>query len=463
MSLPAADTSQEKPILSVSGLGKTYRIFRSPKDRLKQALLDGLARRGLIKRPSRLYSEKVALTDINFDLRRGEALGIIGKNGAGKSTLLQLIAGTLKPTEGSMQLDGTVTSLLELGTGFAPGFTGRENIFIAGQINGHSKAEMEVLEHDVIAFADIGEYIDQPVRTYSSGMMMRLAFAVQTAVKPDLLIVDEAMAVGDISFQAKCMDRMLWLRKQGTAIIFVSHSMSTVSEVCKNALLLDAGKQLCVGCVDYAVNEYHRLLQGGAAIDASRDRSIDGDQLPATEDAREHLNFSDDDFQKNAAYQRIGNGKAKVLNALLLSETGNQQEKFDYGERATLRIIFDVADNVDCIAVAYKIKTVTGTHIIYADTGLYELLDFKFEKGSKYQVDWTFELNLTHGAYVLAVSLGTPTPKIGVRRSWEQLDNIPLCKTFEVNPRATGMVGSTAVWNNDVTINRVSGVSGASE
>jgi len=459
MNTPAKENAQQKPVLVVSGLGKTYRIFRSPKDRLKQAVLDGLSRRGLIKRPPKLYSEKVALKEINFELRRGEALGIVGKNGAGKSTLLQLIAGTLTSTQGSIQLDGSVTSLLELGTGFAPDFTGRENIFIAGQINGHSKAEVETLEHDIIAFADIGEYIDQPVRTYSSGMMMRLAFAVQTAVKPDLLIVDEAMAVGDIDFQAKCMLRMQEIRRAGAAVLFVSHSPSTVIEVCTEAILLEQGTQVARGSPDQIIYEYKRSTSS-----YSTRQPLDNIESGDLEDRRKVLpnQIAEDaplmvqrkliEFKKNSIMQRSGNQKIIIENVLLIGESGTHQDAFRFGEQVTCSVFVYVTDDVPYLNFAYRIRTINGVPLIYGDTQLYTAYEFSFEGQSRYKVDFKFKMNLVHGRYTVGAGVSKPTPKYGADRDWEQFDHIPICRTFKVMPRSKGMIDENVVWENTVDI-----------
>jgi len=200
--------------ISVKNLTKTYRIFGHPGDRIKQALTFGRAR---------FHREFTALQDVSFEIKKGETVGIIGRNGSGKSTLLQLICGILKPTSGEVQVNGRISALLELGSGFNPEFTGRENVYFQGAVMGLTKKEMDDRFDDIAAFADIGDFIDQPVRTYSSGMYVRLAFAVAVSVEPDILVVDEALAVGDIGFQQKCFERIREMREAGTTIFLVSH------------------------------------------------------------------------------------------------------------------------------------------------------------------------------------------------------------------------------------------------
>ena len=219
--------------ISVKNLTKTYRIFGHPGDRIKQALTFG---------QKRFHKEFTALNDVSFEIKKGETVGIIGRNGSGKSTLLQLICGILKPTSGSVEVNGRISALLELGAGFNPEFTGRENVYFQGAVMGIAREEMARRFADIAAFADIGEFIDQPVRTYSSGMFVRLAFAVAVNVDPDILIVDEALAVGDMEFQERSMSRMKKLQSDGMTIIVVTHSIPAVRNFCQQAIWLNAGE-----------------------------------------------------------------------------------------------------------------------------------------------------------------------------------------------------------------------------
>jgi lipopolysaccharide transport system ATP-binding protein len=238
-------------VLEARGLGKCYHIYERPADRLKQALVPW-------GRP--YYRDFWALRDLSLELRRGEALGVLGRNGSGKSTLLQLIAGTLSPTTGNVRVAGRVAALLELGSGFNPEFTGRENVYLNGAILGLSRRDVDERFDAIADFADIGEFLDQPVKTYSSGMMVRLAFAVQVQVEPDLLIVDEALAVGDALFQKRCYQRIDELRAKGTTLLFVSHDQETVRSITDRAILLDQGRVRATGSSAEVLLEYRRLL-----------------------------------------------------------------------------------------------------------------------------------------------------------------------------------------------------------
>lgn len=224
--------------ISVRNLTKSYRLFGHPGDRIKQFFSLGL---------KQYYREFTALKGVSFDIKKGETVGIIGRNGSGKSTLLQLICGILKPSSGSVLVNGRVSALLELGAGFNPEFTGRENIYFQGALMGFTQPQMDERFEDIAAFADIGEFIDQPVRTYSSGMFVRLAFAVAVHVEPDILVVDEALGVGDAEFQERSISRMKALKETGATILFVSHSIPVVRNFCQHALWLDTGKDRQIG------------------------------------------------------------------------------------------------------------------------------------------------------------------------------------------------------------------------
>lgn len=255
--------------VSARNLTKTYRIFGHPGDRIKQAATFGLRK---------YHKEFTALRDVSFDIRKGETVGIIGRNGSGKSTLLQLICGILKPTSGTVQVNGSVSALLELGAGFNPEFTGRENIYFQGALMGLSKAEMGARFKDIVAFADIGDFIDQPVRIYSSGMFVRLAFAVASHVDVDILVVDEALAVGDMGFQQRCLERMRQMQKVGTTILLVSHDIMLTRNLADSMIYLDAGRIGLAGAPREVSDAY---IRGSVRQEHSSGNSASASDQPA--------------------------------------------------------------------------------------------------------------------------------------------------------------------------------------
>lgn len=246
----------EEIVVSAKNLSKVYRLFGHPGDRAKQFLSLGL---------KRYHREFTALDDVSFDIKKGETVGVIGRNGSGKSTLLQLICGILKPSSGSIEIRGRVSALLELGAGFNPEFTGRENVHFQGAILGLGRAEMEARFAAIAAFADIGEFIDQPVRTYSSGMFVRLAFAVASHVDPDIMVVDEALAVGDAAFQQKCFDRIYDMQSRGMTMIVVSHNPYQIERLCTRVAVMDRGRLSPLYPAKEAFSLYQELVHGELA------------------------------------------------------------------------------------------------------------------------------------------------------------------------------------------------------
>jgi lipopolysaccharide transport system ATP-binding protein len=249
--------------IQVTNLSKIYSIYNHPQDRLKQSVIPRLQQLVGLP-PKRYFHEFWALRDISFEVRKGQTVGIIGRNGSGKSTLLQIICGTLSSTMGTVTTQGRIAALLELGSGFNPEFSGRENVYLNGAILGLSSEEIDSRFDDIAGFADIGEFIEQPVKIYSSGMVVRLAFAVQAMVDPDILIVDEALAVGDEKFQRKCFARLEELKSKGTSILFVSHAAPQIVELCDTALLLERGERLLFTRPLQVVRAYHKLIYAPA-------------------------------------------------------------------------------------------------------------------------------------------------------------------------------------------------------
>lgn len=263
--------------IRVRDLSKHFAMFERPQDRLKQMLVPRLQRAAGLA-PKRYFQEFTALSGVSFEVARGETVGIVGRNGCGKSTLLQIVCGTLQPSSGTVEVNGRIAALLELGAGFNPEFTGRENVYMNAAILGLTRAQTDERFDEIARFADIGIFIDQPVKTYSSGMYVRLAFAVAISVDPDILVVDEALAVGDEAFQRKCFARIEQIRERGGTILFVSHAAQTVVQLCDRAILLDRGEVLLDGKPKIVVNQYQRFLNlsGRQRRDGARADQGDG-------------------------------------------------------------------------------------------------------------------------------------------------------------------------------------------
>jgi lipopolysaccharide transport system ATP-binding protein len=261
--------------VEVRGLGKCYRLYRRPGDRFTEWISGGRLAK---------HEEKWALREVDLTLGPGESLGVVGRNGAGKSTLLKIITGTTAPTTGTIRCSGRVSSLLELGTGFHPQFTGRQNVVVVGRIMGLSEDEVDRITPEVIGFAGIGPYIDQPVRTYSSGMQMRLGFALATAVRPDVFIIDEALSVGDIQFQQRCLERVRRFQEQGTSLLLVSHDLSTVASFCKRVLVLEDGGLIFDGEPKAGLERYYASMVRsltGTTVEESARRAGSASSAPA--------------------------------------------------------------------------------------------------------------------------------------------------------------------------------------
>ncbi len=407
------------PALSVRGLSKRFELYDRPVDRLKQTIWRGRRQ---------FYREFWALRDIGFSLAPGQALGVVGRNGSGKSTLLQLVAGTLAPTTGEIDAPGRVSALLELGSGFNPEFSGRENVFLNGAILGLPYAEMRALMPELLAFADIGDFVDRPVKTYSSGMALRLAFAVATAVAPRILIVDEALAVGDEAFQRKCFARIEKIRESGAAILFVSHSPQHILELCDAALLLDGGQMLLLDEPRRVVPEYQRILY--ASPDAAarlRHRLLAGDTPDASEAAPERTAAPSlaPATSAAAADQRARGPASALLDPDLRSASTVEYATHGAhihapgiatGDGAPVNVLvrgdaYVFSYEVEFLQPATRvrfgmmIKTTTGVELgggTYPDAGA---LDGAFPAGSRVALRFEFRANLFPGIYFVNAGL----------------------------------------------------------
>ncbi|MDN0121531.1 ABC transporter ATP-binding protein [Yersinia frederiksenii] len=338
------------------------------------------------------------LRDISFTVRPGEAIGLIGINGAGKSTLLKLITGTAHPTTGSITLTGRVAALLELGIGFHPDFSGRQNVYMSGQLLGLSVGEIERLMPEIEAFAEIGEYIDQPVRVYSSGMQMRLAFSVATAIRPDVLIVDEALSVGDAYFQHKSFERIREYRKQGTTLLLVSHDKAAIQSICDRAILLNAGTILMEGKPETVMDYYNAMLAEKDTSSVKQTESPDG------------------------LIQTVsGSGDASIIDIGLYNNEGIRTEVFNVGELANLCIKVGIASDIPEIVLGYMIKDRLGQVIYGTNTYHLDKEIKRLTRGEIISFNFSFPMNLGEGSYSIAVALHEQDTHLHKNYEWRDL------------------------------------------
>ena len=359
--------------IHVSSLGKAYKQYRTRWSRLAEWVLPFLGLR---------HTLKWVLKDISFHVEPGEAVGIIGINGAGKSTLLKLITGTAQPTTGSVQITGRLTALLELGMGFHPDFTGRQNAFMAGQLIGLSGAEITALMPQIEAFAEIGDYIDQPVRVYSSGMLMRLAFSLATAKRPDVLIVDEALSVGDAYFQHKSFERIRQFGQLGTTLLLVSHDRNAIQAICDRAILLDGGRLTKEGTPEEVMDFYNaRLVE------------------------RENVTIRQAVLTDGKIQTSSGSGEATVIDIALIDEHGERCEILDVGSFVTLQVKVLISAPIPRLVLGYMIKDRLGQVMYGTNTHIKSLPIDDVKSGEIITYNFSFPLNLGPGSYSVATAL----------------------------------------------------------
>lgn len=403
--------------ISVQNLSKCFQIYENPRDRLKQFVLPRI-QRFTGKAPKQYFNEFWALKDVSFEIKKGETVGIVGRNGSGKSTLLQLICGTLNPTRGSIQTNGRIAALLELGSGFNPEFTGRENVYMNGAVLGLSVEEIDERFDDIAAFAEIGDFIEQPVKTYSSGMMVRLAFAVAINVDPEILIVDEALSVGDELFQRKCFSRIEAIRASGATILFVSHSGGTIVELCDRAVLMDSGEKLAVGIPKQIIGRYQKLLYAPAdKRDVIREQIRHADKL-VVETASEtdsvlheksisvnHMQSSDESLDLNLKpsstieYESHG---AYIESPTVLTMAGEQVNNLIRGKTYRYTYTVRFTQNASNVRFGMLIKTTSGVELGggTSASSAKDILAY-VEAGSIYRVEFRFCCGLNQGVYFL--------------------------------------------------------------
>ena len=375
--------------IRVSNLGKAYKRYPNHRARLLEWLLPFAGPR---------HDTIWVLQDIDFAVAPGEALGIIGINGAGKSTLLKLITGTAAASRGAVQIEGRVAAMLELGMGFHPDFTGRQNALMSGQLIGLSAEEMLGLMPEIEAFAEIGSYLDQPVRVYSSGMQMRLAFAVATARRPDVLIVDEALSVGDAYFQHKSFERIRAFRAQGTTLLIVSHDKGAIQSVCDRAILLDGGRISKQGTPEEIMDYYNAMLA-----------------------ERENQSVRQETHASGKVQTISGNGAASVHAIALLTEQDEPAEVHDVGSMVTLQVVVDVHRAIPTLTLGYRIKDRLGQPIFGTNTYHKSQPVPAVESGQRLTFRFRFPLNLGPGSYSVATSLHSADTHLVDNYEWRDL------------------------------------------
>jgi lipopolysaccharide transport system ATP-binding protein len=374
--------------ITVTNLGKAYKQYPTRWSRLVEWMLPGRARHKL----------KWVLTDVNFRVAPGEAVGLIGINGAGKSTLLKLITGTTQPTTGSVAMQGSVAALLELGMGFHPDFTGRQNVVMAGQLLGLTVEEIAALMPQIEEFAGIGEYMDQPVRVYSSGMQMRVAFSVATARRPDILIVDEALSVGDAYFQHKSFDRIRQFRQQGTTLLLVSHDKQAIQSVCDRAILLDGGRLAKEGKPEEIMDYYNAMIA-----------------------ERENQTVRLQDTAEGKVQTVSGTGEATVADIALLDEAGQRVEVVDVGDPVTLVVRVRARAPIPRMVLGYMIKDRLGQPMYGTNTHLKELPLTDVGAGEEVVYRFAFPMNLGPGTYSVATAIVSTETHLVNNYEWRDL------------------------------------------
>lgn len=382
--------SSDNVVLRIRNVSKRFEMYEKPVHRLFQTLCAG---------KKQFFKEFWALRDIDFEVRRGECVGIIGRNGAGKSTLLQIITGTLQPTSGSVEANGRIAALLELGSGFNPEFTGRENVYMNASILGLTKRQTDEKFDEIIRFADIGDFIDQPVKTYSSGMMVRLAFAVQVVVEPEILIVDEALAVGDIAFQQKCFDRIKKLQERNVTILLVSHDLSSILNICTRALLLYDRRLAMDGSPNDVVEAYKKKLTTMTK------------PQPPPPDARQSDSFvalrAPDASRHSQSYpvfpnkKEYGSKRIEIVDWGIFDSSGRQLCKIDAEATTVLRLWLKANSSVQHACASFFLKDVKGREIAGINTDQANRPIGAMEPGEIRRIEFRQKFPIPNGSYLL--------------------------------------------------------------
>jgi lipopolysaccharide transport system ATP-binding protein len=423
----ALQMSSNEIAIRVTNLSKCYEIYSAPRDRLKQFVMPRL--QGLIGHSSKQYFREFwAVKDVSFEIKKGETVGIIGRNGSGKSTLLQMICGTLNPTSGSIQTNGRIAALLELGSGFNPEFTGRENVYMNASVLGLNNEEIDSRFNDIVAFADIGDFIEQPVKTYSSGMMVRLAFAVIAHVDADILIVDEALAVGDAFFTQKCMRFLRSFMTNGT-VLFVSHDTGSIKNLCSYAVWLEKGTVIQEGspkgvCELY-LEAFYEAQQGKSSSTKLRAFKKPDGSIPIKDQRLEFINASNlrndlqiFNFDPNAA--SFGKGGAQIHDVRLMDENEHSLAWIVGGEKVILRVMVHAHQDLDSPIVGFYVKDRLGQTLFGDNTFLtYKDQPVHCQEGRELQADFVFYMPLLpSGDYSITTAIANGSQEIHEQHHW---------------------------------------------
>lgn len=387
---------EKKIAIQVKGLEKAYKLYDKPSDRLKEAL--GFAGK-------RKYKEHYALKGVDLTIYQGETVGIIGTNGSGKSTILKIITGVLNPSRGDVNVQGRISALLELGAGFNMEYNGIENVYLNGTMMGFSKKEIDAKLPDILEFADIGEYVNQPVKTYSSGMFVRLAFAVAINIEPEILIVDEALSVGDVFFQAKCYHKFEEFKEMGKTIVFVSHDLSSISKYCDRVVLLNQGVKLGEGTPKEMIDAYKQVLVGQYPLPEE-------DTLNQLEDDRitDDINADTSSSKKNANILNpdlleYGTKKAVIREYYLEDEHGRRCSAIVKGQSFSIHMNVSFEEDVEAPIFAFTIKNIKGVEITGTNTMFEKAFLNSVRKGEEKHISFTQKMELQGGEYLLSLGV----------------------------------------------------------
>jgi lipopolysaccharide transport system ATP-binding protein len=436
-------------VIRVQNLSKCYHIYDKPHDRLMQMLARG---------HKRFYREFWALKDVSFEIGKGETVGIIGRNGSGKSTLLQLICGTLNPTGGDIDIYGRIAALLELGSGFNPEFTGRENVYMNAALLGLSRKEIDSRFDDIAAFADIGEFIEQPVKTYSSGMFVRLAFAVNIVSEPDIMIVDEALAVGDMNFQAKCMTALTRIQERGATVLFVSHDIGALKSLCSRGIYLDQGIVRTIGQAPEVAEQYMRTMREEMNVEqrksfrvatevAEKDREL-WDISGETQENKQVAFMRSEEFDKRVAAFRYGSGGARITYAELLDGDSRPLIFVEFDQAVCIKIYceteIDEKISVNYYVMDEKKNLIIGSGLSHAGGTL-----LSAKKNGCYIVSFHTRVPLHEGYHSIQLQITKP---IVLGETAEFLDVINDAIVFQVGRRENMRVWSRVYLQNQVEV-----------